>query len=246
MILIFSEDEYEEEEANVVLMVSIWASDDKTHSESKSESDSEEVFPDLSHSELELCLLEIMEKYQKLLNKYKDLKQIHVSETEVHNKFKKEFSTLSEEKFILITTPPLKARALNSEEEILSEASVNSDNVTKKYEKSFQIFLAKNIDRSKMNSMINGVSRNERREISYVPKEKPTLKPKAKPKTLYFHFSYAYKQHDYSSQKPKITKNSGRTNQKRPKKMWEPKNNIIYVASILSSSVKTPFMVPGL
>lgn len=59
----------------------------KTHvetirSESESESNSKEVFADLSHCELESSLSEVMDKYQKLLDKYKYLKKIHVSESE--------------------------------------------------------------------------------------------------------------------------------------------------------------------
>lgn len=47
-------------------MECIKASDNKTHSESKSEPYSKEVFPDLSRSKVESCLSEILEKYQKL------------------------------------------------------------------------------------------------------------------------------------------------------------------------------------
>lgn len=74
---------------------------EKIQSELESKSDSKEVFPNLSHPELESCLSEILEKYQKLHNKYKDLKQVHVSESQAHNKLKKDFSILNEEKFIL-------------------------------------------------------------------------------------------------------------------------------------------------
>ena len=77
------------------------------------------------------------------------------------------------------------------EEEILLEASMNSETVIKKYDKSFQTFLARNIDRRKIDSMIYEVRRNGRRGISYMPKEKPVSKSKAKPKALSSHFSYA-------------------------------------------------------
>lgn len=95
------EDDSEEEQANMVLMVYTKAYAEKIQSESKSESDSEDVFPNLSRSELESYLSGILEKYQKLQNKYKDLKQVHVSESEAHNKLKKDFYTLNEENFIL-------------------------------------------------------------------------------------------------------------------------------------------------
>lgn len=65
--------------------------------------------------------------------------------------------------------------------------------------------------------MIYGVNRNGRRRIGYVPKEKPISKPKEKPKALYSYFSYAHTQNDYSAQRPRFSKNSGRTNQKGPK-----------------------------
>ena len=47
------------------------------------------------------------------------------------------------------------------------------------------------------------------------------------------------------AQKPKVVRNSGKTNKRGPRK-WVPKDKIIYVADILSSSVETPIMVPGL
>lgn len=66
-------------------MTSIKTSDQKTTLESESKPYSKEVFFDLSRSELELCSYVILEKYQKLHNKYKDLKQVHVSESEAHS-----------------------------------------------------------------------------------------------------------------------------------------------------------------
>lgn len=72
-----------------------------------------------------------------------------------------------------------------------------------------------------------------------MPKEKPILKPKAKPKDLNSHFSYAYTQNDYFAPRTKFSKNSERSNKKGPKRMWVPKDKIIYVAYILNSSVET-------
>lgn len=51
---------------------------------------------------------------------------------------------------------------------------MDSETFIKKYVKSFQTFLARNIDRRNTASMIYGVSINGRRGIGYVPKEKPT------------------------------------------------------------------------
>ena len=51
--------------------------------------------------------------------------------------------------------------------------------------------------------------------------------------------------HDYpSAKRPKVVRNSGKTNKRGPRK-WVPKDKIIYVADILNSSVETPVMVPG-
>lgn len=68
--------------------------------------------------------------------------------------------------------------------------------------------------------MIYGVSRNDKRGIGYVPPKhsrvKPNSKQKAtKPKSIYSHFIYGYT-HDYVAQKPKVKKNSRKTN-KDPK-----------------------------
>ena len=48
---------------------------------------------------------------------------------------------------------------------------------------------------------------------------------------------------DYSV-KPKYNQNFGKTNKPGPKKIWVPKDKIIYVADIFSSKAKTPVMVP--
>lgn len=69
---------------------------------------------------------------------------------------------------------------------------------------------------------------------------------KENPKALYSCFSYAYIQNYYSAQRPKFAKNSVRTNQKGLKKMWVPKDKIIYVAYLFSGIIKTSFMVLGL
>lgn len=64
-----SEDDSEEEQANMALMACIEAHTEKIQSELESQLDSKEVFPNLSHYELESCLFEILENYQKLQNK---------------------------------------------------------------------------------------------------------------------------------------------------------------------------------
>lgn len=68
------------------------------------------------------------------------------------------------------------------------------------------------------------------------------LKAKVKPYSLFNH-AFMYK---YPTHKPKFVKNYVKKNPKGPRKMWVPKDKIIYVTDILSSGVETPVMVPGL
>lgn len=76
------EDDSEEEKANVALMTCTKAPTETTQSELVSESYSEEVFFEISRSKLESCLSENLEKNHNLMDNYKDLKKIHVSESE--------------------------------------------------------------------------------------------------------------------------------------------------------------------
>ena len=75
---------------------------------------------------------------------------------------------------------------------------MDSGCVSKKYETGFQKFLERNINRTKMASMIYGVSRNGKRGIGYVPPKDSlclNLNPKKfviKPKALYSHFTYGH------------------------------------------------------
>lgn len=246
-----------------------------TQSELESESNFEEVFSKLSRSELESSLSEVLEKYHNLLDKYKDLKNIHVSESEAHFRLQKEFSSLSQETLTLKNNNyvPL-SKSLKPKKKVLSKASTDSGDIINKYGKSFKKFLAKSLNKSLMASMIYGVSRNETRGIGYdsdeesdfekddksntpkahfvpfgkqndvIPKgitlSKP--KPKTKPHTRSNH-AFMYK---YPAHKPKFVKSSRKTNPKGPRKIWVPKDKIIYVANILSSGVKTPVMIPEL
>lgn len=76
------EEDSDEEKANVALMETIDDQEgfeepkDKVMKELESESESEEVFFELSRSDLEFCLSKILEKHQSLQSKYKDLKQV--------------------------------------------------------------------------------------------------------------------------------------------------------------------------
>lgn len=85
-----SEDDCEEEHTYMALMDNLEASD----SISESDSDSNEVFSNLTRSEVKSCLTEILEKFQSLQNRHKDLKRIHVAECEALNELKKENSNM--------------------------------------------------------------------------------------------------------------------------------------------------------
>ena len=78
----YEEEDSDGEKANVALMAitkgptSSEEPEDKVLSESESDSDYEVVFSNLSRSDIEICVSEMLEKYQSLQSKYKDLKQV--------------------------------------------------------------------------------------------------------------------------------------------------------------------------
>lgn len=45
--------------------------------------------------------------------------------------------------------------------------------------------------------------------------------------------------------KPKFTHNFRKANSSGPKKIWVPKDKIVYVADVLSNKVKTPIITYG-
>ena len=274
------EEDSDEEQANVALMATTVNAEVSgepeekmlLESESDSDSDSEEVLSKLSRSELEACLSEMLERYQSLQSKYKDLKQINVNTSEARDKLKQNNSSLNEFIFSLkFVNCALNSKVSKLEEELVS--SISTDYVNK-YDRAFQHFLAKSIDKSKLASMIYGVSRNGRRGLGCVEsildmpkfdKRQPIkLIPlydhfvpsgtklecselvKALPRTQKSDTKYhAQIPLDYPvAPKPQVVRNSGKTNKRGPKK-WVPKDKIIYVADIISSSVETPIMVPG-
>jgi hypothetical protein len=112
-----------------------------------------------------------------------------------------------------------------------------------------------------MASMIYGVSGNNRRGIGCeTPKGKEAYQaPKSvdemiityKPLHKQFEFGHTHDIKYTSSSgnfraKPKFKQNFRNTNKKGPKKIWVPKEKIMYVADVLNSEVETPIMVPGL
>src|SRR5580765_9011557 len=105
----------------------------------------------------------MMEKFNYLRRKHKILKKDLV---ETSDRFEQTISELNEKNFSLVSSNlSLRSKISKLEEEISSGVS-DSDN-EKKYEKAFQYFLAKNVDRSKMASLIYGVSNNNRKGLGY-------------------------------------------------------------------------------
>ena len=123
-----------------------------------------------------------------------------------------------------------------------------------------------------MASMIYGVSKNGKKGLGCIETRKPDEHQKVKSKPLYKHFMPVGTELDCSAQtqkhaqtriknsvlkpkyhaqisldypaakKPKVVKNSRRTNKRGPI-TWIPKDKIIYVVDILSSSIETSVMV---
>ncbi|XP_050895080.1 uncharacterized protein LOC127101651 [Lathyrus oleraceus] len=124
------EEDYDEEKENVAFRETTYDLEgyeepkDKVLIELESSSDFEEVFSNLSRSGLECCLSELLERYQSLQSKYKDLKQVQVATSETRSELEKYISSLNEKLFSLeINNFALKSRISKLEEEVVSEAS---------------------------------------------------------------------------------------------------------------------------
>ena len=245
-----ADSESDDERANITLMENV--SKDREAFGSDSESDTEEVFPNFAvnftKAELAESLNEILERYQQIRAKFRDLKRNLESDSNKTESLKLENSELRDK--IL----KLENSLQNSQKEPIAETPSNADEIIKEYDHSFQKFLAKSIDRSRMASMIYGVSRNGRKGIGYlgkVPTPKNVMDLTIKHTPLNSHFVYGHT-HDikYTSSKhsvkPKFNQSFGKTNKSGPKKIWVPKDKIIHVADIFSSKSETPVMVPGL
>src|SRR3954468_543759 len=112
-------------------------------SESTSESDSDEVFYELSREELVSSLTELLELKARLSIKYKKLKKLFDSETK---KLEVENSELKEKVLKL-------SKDIGSPSE--TEKSIPSLNhILKEYDWSFRKFLSRSIGRSHLASMI--------------------------------------------------------------------------------------------
>ena len=229
-------------------------------SDSESDNDAEEVMAKLTKEELIKVLSEVLKSYNNIKLKYKKLKSSLKSEIDLLK------TELVEQKEINLK---IKNDFEITQQESESEAK-SCENILEKYDSSFQRFLTKSIDRSKMASMIYGVSGNNRRCIGYEsspgsnPKSFDKLFIKKTPMYSQFKFghlndikhtsseknTYVFKpkasQNKHYVEKQKFRQTYKPTNPKGPKKIWVPKNKIIPVADVLSSKVRTPIMVPGL
>ncbi|XP_058776384.1 uncharacterized protein LOC131650702 [Vicia villosa] len=163
------EEDFKEEQANVAPMdeanTSEVISESELTTDDESDSDDEQkVFSSLSRTKLESCFSKICKRYSFLISKYKILKKNFVVTTEKpteyeQDKFEKKFAL---EKLNLA----LKSKVSKLKEEIISIASVTEEVI--RYDKAFQHFLAKIIDKSKMTSMFYDVSKNGGRGLRYL------------------------------------------------------------------------------
>src|SRR3954464_6721458 len=146
-----SELDSEGEQANLALMAIV---DDG--SESTSESNSEEVFSELSREELVSSITELLELKAHLSIKYKRLKKLFEFETK----------KLEVENFELKEKVLKLSKDAGSPSE--TEKSIPSLNhILKEYDSSFRKFLSRSIGRSHLASMIYGVSGNKRFGFGY-------------------------------------------------------------------------------
>ncbi|WP_338309883.1 hypothetical protein, partial [Bradyrhizobium sp. TM233] len=136
------------------------AVDSDSESEGDPNSDDEnEVFASFSTSELKHALSDIMGKYNSLLSKHKKLKKNFSAASETSVEHEKIISDLKNDNHALINSNSVLKNQIAKLEEIVACDASDCRNESK-YEKSFQRFLAKSVDRSLMASMIYGVSRN--------------------------------------------------------------------------------------
>src|ERR1044072_5266990 len=117
---------------------------------------------------LKACLLEILEKHNSLLIKHTILEKDLVAKTgasekyeeiisEVFENYEKTISELDKKNLSLESSNEYFRNKISKLEKEISSGGSDSNNEMK-YEKSFQYFLTNSIDRSKMASLIYGVS----------------------------------------------------------------------------------------
>src|SRR4051812_42292316 len=171
-----SESDSEGEQANFALMATV---------DDGSESDSEEVFSELSRDELVSSLIELLKLKAHLSIKYKKLKKQFEFETK---KLELENSELKEKVFNL---------SKNSGSPSETEKAIPSMNhILKEYDLSFRKFLSRSIGRSQLASMIYAVSGNNRVGIGFEGETPYKLEPvdemKITYKPLYDQFKYGH------------------------------------------------------
>src|ERR1044072_6472190 len=174
------EEEDSEEEHAAIAFMARTEDDSEVEPTSEGESDldtKDEVLSPFSPHELKACLLEILEKYNTLLIKHTTLEKDLVATSGTSDKYKKILSETSEKyektiteldknNFSLESSNVYLRNKISKLEKEISSGGSDSNN-EKNYEKSFQYFLAKNVDRSKMASLIYGVSNNTRKGLGY-------------------------------------------------------------------------------
>src|ERR1044072_7390499 len=210
------EGDSDEERAAVALMASAGArSEVLVTSEADSDSDVEdEVLSPFSPHELKACLLEIMEKYNSLRSKHKILKKDFMTTSEVSEKYEQSLAKRDEQ---IASLKNSNVYLINKITKLEKEFSSDGSNNEKKYDKSFQYFLAKSIDRSKMASLIYGVSNSNKKGLGYSETYENHKNLNEKPKALYEQFvpSGTY----VRSSEPTHSAGSRRQTQKRNKSL---------------------------
>src|ERR1044072_2304270 len=185
-----SEEEDSDEEQAAIALMAITEAESELDPPPEDESDSDEeneVLSSFTPSELKASLLEMMEKYNYLLSKHKSLKKKLVITSEASESKELIISELNEKNFSLTSSNlSLRSKISKLEEEINS--SIYDSESETKYEKSFQHFLARSIDISKMASLIYGVSRNQMRGLGFPESSEERETSNTKPKALYEHF----------------------------------------------------------
>src|SRR3954469_17785174 len=227
-----SEDESdsEDEQANCTLMAT-----EDDGSESTLESDSEEVFSELTRDELVSGLTELLEVKSQISLKYKKLKKLFEFETK---KLELENSELREKLLKL-------SNNVGSPSD--SEKSTPSLNhILKEYDLSFRKFLSRSIGRSQLASMIYAVSGNKRVGIGYEGETPYKLEPvdemKFTYKPLYDQFKYGHShdiRHTSHAQSFHITHTKKHVTQ--PRKYHETHIKNYHAVPPTAYNVKTKF-----
>jgi hypothetical protein len=223
-------DSEDEQEANALMARTSNVPEAETASESESDSgDEHEVLSLFSPHELKTCLAEILEKYNTLLFENQFLEKDRVAKSEVSEKhekilaevsknYEKTISELEKKNFSLESSNIYLRNKISKLEKEISSGCSDSNN-EKKYERSFQYILAKSVDRSKMASLIYGVTNSSRRGLGYSEPYENHKNLNKKPKALYeqfvssgIHVRSSQQTHSEGSQKqPQNRNKSSRT-----------------------------------